>query len=62
MGRISGDVKDFEASLAASNARIIAFGASTAILGGAIRGFRELANVTISVEKDLTDLNRIFGL
>ena len=30
LGRITGDVKDFEAALAASNARVIAFGASKA--------------------------------
>jgi len=62
LGRITGDVKDFEAALAASNARVIAFGASTAVLGGVIRSFKELANVTIEVEKNLADINRVFGL
>lgn len=62
LGRITGDVKDFEAALAASNARVIAFGASTAVLGGVIRGFKELATVTIEVEKNLADINRVFGL
>ena len=62
LGRITGDVKDFEAALAASNARVIAFGASTAVLGGVIRGFRSVAEITIDVEKNLTDLNRVFGL
>ncbi len=50
---MTGDVKDFEAALAASNARVIAFGASTAVLGGVIRSFKELANVTIDVDIDL---------
>jgi TP901 family phage tail tape measure protein len=59
---MTGDVKDFEAALAASNARVIAFGASTAVLGGVIRSFKELANVTIDVEKNLADINRVFGL
>jgi TP901 family phage tail tape measure protein len=62
LGRMTGDVKDFEAALAASNARVIAFGASTAVLGGVINSFKELANVTISVEKNLADINRVFGL
>jgi len=62
LGRMTGDVKDFEAALAASNARVIAFGASTAVLGGVIRSFKELANVTIEVEKSLADINRVFGL
>lgn len=62
LGRITGDVKDFEAALAASNARVIAFGASTAVLGGVIRTFKELATTTIDVEKNLTDISRVFGL
>lgn len=62
LGRITGDVKDFEAALAASNARVIAFGASTAVLGGVIRSFKELAAITIDVEKNLADINRVFGL
>ena len=62
LGRMTGDVKDFEAALAASNARVIAFGASTAVLGGVIRSFKELASVTIEVEKNLVDINRVFGL
>jgi TP901 family phage tail tape measure protein len=62
LGRITGDVKDFEAALAASNARVIAFGASTAVLGGVVRGFKALADVTIEVEKNLADINRVFGL
>ena len=62
LGQITGNVKDFESSLAASNARVIAFGASTAIIGGVIRSFQELANATIEVEKSMIDVNRVFGL
>ena len=62
LGRITGDVKDFESALAASNARVVAFGASTAVLGGVIRSFKEIVNVTIEVEKNLADINRVFGL
>ena len=62
LGRITGDVKDFNAAMAASNARVIAFGASTAVLGSAIAGFKSLASTTIEVEKNLTDINRILNL
>lgn len=62
LGQITGNVKDFESSLAASNARVIAFGASTAVIGGIIRSFQELANATIEVEKSMIDVNRVFGL
>jgi TP901 family phage tail tape measure protein len=59
LGKISGDVKDFSASLAASNARVLAFGASTAVLGGVAKAFKDVANATIEVEKALIDINRI---
>ena len=62
LGRITGDVKDFNAAMAASNARVIAFGASTAVLGSAIVGFKSLAKSTVEVEKNLTDINRVLEL
>ena len=62
LGRITGAVDDFGAAMAASNARVIAFGASTAVLGTAVAGFRSLAKATIEVEKNLTDVNRILQL
>lgn len=62
LGQITGNVQDFDKALAASNARVIAFGASTAVLGGTIRTFRDLAQVTIEVEKNMADVNRVFGL
>lgn len=62
LGQITGNVQDFDKALAASNARVIAFGASTAVLGGSIRTFRDLAQVTIDVQKAMVDVNRVFGL
>ncbi len=62
LGRISGAVDDFGAAMAASNARVIAFGASTAVLGSAVAGFRSLAKASIEVEKNLADVNRILQL
>jgi TP901 family phage tail tape measure protein len=62
LGRITSDLADFESALKASNARVLAFGASTAVLGGVVRSFKEIANVTIEVEKSLTDINRVLNL
>ena len=62
LGRITGAVNDFESAMAASNARVIAFGASTAVLGTAVAGFRSLAKASIEVEKNLADVNRILQL
>ena len=62
LGRITGNLKEFESALAASNARVLAFGASTAVIGGVGKAFREIADVTIEVEKNLTDINRVLGL
>jgi TP901 family phage tail tape measure protein len=62
LGRITSDLADFESALKASNARVLAFGASTAVLGGSVKLFKEIANVTMEVEKSLTDVNRVLGL
>lgn len=62
LGAISNNLRQFEQSLAASNARVIAFGASTAVIGGVAKTFKDLVSVTIEVEKALTDVNRVFGL
>jgi TP901 family phage tail tape measure protein len=62
LGRITSDLADFESALKASNARVLAFGASTAVLGGSVKLFKEIANITIEIEKSLTDVNRVLGL
>ena len=62
LGRITGAVDDFGEAMAASNARVIAFGASTAVLGTAVASFRSLAKASIEVEKNLADVNRILQL
>ena len=50
LGRITGDLDKFESALAASNARVIAFGASTAVIGGITKAFKELAITTVTVQ------------
>ena len=62
LGRITGDLDKFESALAASNARVIAFGASTAVIGGISKAFKELAATTINVQKQFADINRILGI
>jgi TP901 family phage tail tape measure protein len=61
LGRITGDLKEFEKSLAASNARVIAFSSSTAVLYGMIGGFAALVKTTVDVEKKLKDINVILN-
>ena len=62
LGRITGDVNMFDDALAASNARVIAFGASTAVIGGMSKAFSELAKSTIEVQKSFSEINRILDL
>ena len=62
LGRITSDLNDFESAMKASNARVLAFGASTAVLGGVAKAFKDIATATIEVEKSITDINRILNL
>lgn len=62
LGRITGDINMFDDALAASNARVIAFGASTAVIGGISKAFRELAKTTVEVQKSFSEINRILDL
>jgi len=61
LGRITRSADEFTKSLEASNARVIAFGASAAIIGGVTRGFVELVEQAVKVEKILTDINVVLG-
>jgi len=42
LGRITSDLNDFESAMKASNARVLAFGASTAVLGGVVKAFKDV--------------------
>jgi len=61
LGRISGLASEFEKSLEAANARVLAFGASAGILFQVVRAFRETVSATIQVEKSLKDINVILN-
>jgi TP901 family phage tail tape measure protein len=61
LGRITGQVNEFNKSLDASNARVIAFGASAGIIFGVERAFAALVSSVIDVQKSLQDINVILN-
>ncbi|MEY4342375.1 MAG: hypothetical protein RL736_165 [Pseudomonadota bacterium] len=61
LGRITGQVNEFNKSLDASNARVIAFGASAGIIFGVEKAFSALVQSTIEVQKSLADINVILN-
>jgi hypothetical protein len=61
LGRITQKADEFTKSLEASNARVIAFGASAAIIGSVTIAFKELVVQAVRVEKILTDINVVLG-
>lgn len=62
LGKISGQLGEFEKSLAASNARVIAFGASAGAIYALQRAFSATIKSVIDVEKALTDINVILNV
>jgi len=61
LGRITGKADEFTKSLEASNARVIAFGASVAVIEGVRRSFTKLVTTIVQVEQQLTSINSILG-
>ena len=57
LGKISGKANEFQKSLAAAEARVLAFGATAGVLYSLGRAFSELVLSTIKVEKALVDIN-----
>jgi TP901 family phage tail tape measure protein len=62
LGRISGAANEFQKSLDASNARVIAFGASAGLIYTVEKAFSSLVRSTIDVQKSLTDINVILNV
>ena len=62
LGKITGQLDEFDKSLKASNARVLAFGASAGIFLGVTRSIKELIKVTLDVEKSIANINVILGL
>ena len=61
LGRVSGLATEFEKSIAASNARVLAFGASVGIINGVQNAFTSLVQTGIEVQKTLADIAAISG-
>lgn len=59
LGRIKGQLGEFEKSLEASNARVVAFGASAGAIYYLQDALKGLVNSTIQVEKTLADINTV---
>lgn len=62
LGKIKGQLGEFEKSLEASNARVIAFGASASAIYAVQKALSESVSAAIEVEKSLKDINVILNL
>lgn len=62
LGKITGQLGEFEKSLEASNARVLAFGASAGALFAIQKGLAAVARSAIQVEKSLADINVILNV
>jgi TP901 family phage tail tape measure protein len=61
LGRITGQADEFSKSMAAANARVLAFGASASIIAGVSVAMSGLLSSTIKVEKSLVEINAVLG-
>ena len=61
LGRIQGQLGEFNKSLQASNARVLAFGASAGAIFAVQQAFSALVRSTIDVEKKLAEINVVLG-
>ena len=61
MGKIRADADEFTKSIEASNARVIAFGASTGAILAVSTALKGMVTSAVQVEKALTDINTILG-
>jgi TP901 family phage tail tape measure protein len=62
LGKITGQLGEFEKSLEASNARVLAFGASAGALVAVQQGLKAIVSEAINVEKSLADINVILNV
>ncbi len=62
LGRITGAADEFTKSLEASNARVLAFGASAGAIFAVQKAMTELVKTTITVEQKLTDINALLNV
>ena len=62
LGRITGDLSEFQNSLDASVARTLAFGAAVGVINSLSNAFKAMISSSIEVEKKLADVNVILNL
>lgn len=62
LGNMKRGADEFSKSMEAANARIIAFGASMAIINGISDAFKAMVTNVVQVEKALADINVVMGL
>lgn len=62
LGNMKRGADEFSKSMEAANARIIAFGASMAIMNGVANSFKAVVKNAVEVEKALADINVVMGL
>jgi len=62
LGNMKRGADEFTKSMEAANARIIAFGASMAIINGVADSFKAMVRNMVEVEKSLADINVVMGL
>ena len=61
LGKITGQATEFQKSLQASNARVLAFGASVAVINKLSEAFGALVSNTVKVEATFAKINTILG-
>lgn len=61
LGKITGNVNEFNKSIDAASARVLAFSATVGVLGSVIKGFQALVRETIDVQKSLADINTVLN-
>ena len=61
LGRITGDLGEFQNALDASIARTLAFGAAVGVVNGVANAFKAMVSSAIDVEKKLADINVILN-
>jgi TP901 family phage tail tape measure protein len=62
LGRITGQADEFTKSMAAANARVLAFGASAGIMAGVAKALTGIVTTTIKVEKSLANINSVLNI
>ena len=62
LGNMRRAADEFSKSMEAANARILAFGASMAIINGVADAFKGMVRNMVEVEKSMADINVVMGL